>query len=80
MRQSSGALGRACDFPDRRESGGGPPHSKTLRAFPITLFGEHDLVPAKNLNVWEPAVVLRDSRRHGFRGANREPALNLPES
>ena len=27
--------------------------------FPIPLFGEHDLVPAKNPNVWEPAVVVR---------------------
>jgi NADH-quinone oxidoreductase subunit B len=27
--------------------------------FPIPLYGEHDLVPAKNPNVWEPAVVVR---------------------
>jgi NADH-quinone oxidoreductase subunit B len=27
--------------------------------FPVPLFGEHDLVPSKNPNVWEPAVVVR---------------------
>ena len=27
--------------------------------FPVPLFGEHDLVPAKNPGVWEPAVVVR---------------------
>ncbi|NBV26647.1 MAG: NADH-quinone oxidoreductase, partial [Actinobacteria bacterium] len=27
--------------------------------FPVPLFGEHDLVPTKNPNVWEPAVVVR---------------------
>jgi NADH-quinone oxidoreductase subunit B len=27
--------------------------------FPIPQFGEHDLVPAKNPSVWQPAVVVR---------------------
>jgi NADH-quinone oxidoreductase subunit B len=42
----------------------GPNRARHLNAdlpseFPVPLFGEHDLVPAKNPNVWEPAVVVR---------------------